>query len=485
MSALHSTYSDVFYDREAVASLNGAARILPYLSRWLDIGSVLDVGCGVGAFLSWFRRFGVKDHFGIDGAWVPQGQLLVAKENFKAVDLTEQIDLGRKFDLVISLEVAEHIQEGFSDRFVDNICRHGNVVMFSACIPAGAGDGHVNEQWQSYWAAKFADRGYKVLDLVRPCIQEDGVISSFYRQNCLLYANEEGFLKFPRLKAAADRLPPSFLDTVVAGNGAVEITRAAMAKRIQEARAVLQTDPTNVDAVWTISALSRQLGLYDEARDILKAIGGMFGNQHWFLVERAEIAVARRELEECLTTCASIRDLYPNSSAGYRLAVRALQDHGFSDRANSLLELAIEALTWDSWPLLLALQNTWPRQDWQQAIRLSEQLLRRFPDERACYHEGGYALFRLRRLDESKALALKGMERFPDDFRWLRLLMWIEQERKDWHEVRKWASEWRRRFPAMLDSYDGEAGALRELGLVSDADTVLREAQRVREGGTN
>jgi 2-polyprenyl-3-methyl-5-hydroxy-6-metoxy-1,4-benzoquinol methylase len=63
-----------------------------------------------------------------------------------AQSLDSPLDLGRAFDLVISLEVAEHLPESAADAFIDSLVRHGDVILFSAAIPFQGGHRHINEQ---------------------------------------------------------------------------------------------------------------------------------------------------------------------------------------------------------------------------------------------------------------------------------------------------------------------------------------------------
>ncbi len=127
---------------------------------------------------------------GTDGDHVPRDMLQIPKHSFRAEDLAkpfERTDL--QADLVISLEVAEHLPDTAADNFVHRLCAHGDVVLFSAAVPGQGGTHHVNEQWPDYWAAKFAARGYRVIDALRPALWADGDVKWWYRQNLLMFAN--------------------------------------------------------------------------------------------------------------------------------------------------------------------------------------------------------------------------------------------------------------------------------------------------------
>ena len=131
---------------------------------------VLDVGCGIGTWLKAFEECGVKDYLGLDGNHVNRSLLKIPAEKFRVQNLLESFRLNRKFDLVISLEVAEHLDEKISDQFVKGLVEHGETIVFSAAIPYQSGQNHVNEQWPAYWQQKFEKHGYYFHDVIRPKI---------------------------------------------------------------------------------------------------------------------------------------------------------------------------------------------------------------------------------------------------------------------------------------------------------------------------
>jgi hypothetical protein len=64
------------------------------------------------------------------------------------------------WDVVLSMEVAEHLPEAIADPYVDLLCAAAPVVVMTAAPPGQGGTNHVNEQPPGYWIAKFADRGF-------------------------------------------------------------------------------------------------------------------------------------------------------------------------------------------------------------------------------------------------------------------------------------------------------------------------------------
>jgi SAM-dependent methyltransferase len=210
--ALGATYDDEFYETLDAEVSGSAAAVVPIVVDLLRPTSVLDVGCGRGTWLAAFARFGAADVLGVDGSHVAPGDLEIASTSFLAHDLTRPLRLGRRFDLVVSLEVAEHLDESVASEFVGSLVAHGAAVLFSAAVPGQGGAGHVNERWPSYWAARFAEHGYLPIDAVRPKIWTDSRVAFWYAQNTLLYV--DGTDRATSAVRAACPSAPALLDVV-------------------------------------------------------------------------------------------------------------------------------------------------------------------------------------------------------------------------------------------------------------------------------
>ncbi|HRF12087.1 MAG TPA: methyltransferase domain-containing protein [Candidatus Accumulibacter phosphatis] len=182
--------------------------MLPLVIGPLRLRSVLDVGCGAAAWLAGYRELGVPDLFGVDGDYVDRNMLLIDTDRFIPKDITKSFDLGRQFDLVQCLEVAEHVPRQTSDQLIDNITRHGKRVLFSAAVPGQGGENHINEQPYSFWRDLFEARGFSLFDFVRPRIVGNPSIETWYRYNILFFAHQS---VVPDLPAAivAHRISPS------------------------------------------------------------------------------------------------------------------------------------------------------------------------------------------------------------------------------------------------------------------------------------
>lgn len=180
-------YSSTFFQEIEEGSEKSADVIASLLVDTMQPASVIDIGCGTGVWLKAFRKFGVSDFLGIDGPYVTKDMLLIPEENFLAWNLSESLNINRKFDLALCLEVAEHLPAEKSDQLVELLTSCSDVVVFSAAIPFQGGTNHVNEQWQSYWIAKFSKYGYTPMDLIRPVIWNDQNVRYWYKQNLFVY----------------------------------------------------------------------------------------------------------------------------------------------------------------------------------------------------------------------------------------------------------------------------------------------------------
>jgi len=102
-------YDRAFYAEQIAGSASSAAVMVPrILNLFPQTNSVVDVGCGVGAWLNHFRLHGVTRLLGLDGGGLEEGMLQITKSDFLRRDLSLPLDIDERFDLAISLEGAEH-----------------------------------------------------------------------------------------------------------------------------------------------------------------------------------------------------------------------------------------------------------------------------------------------------------------------------------------------------------------------------------------
>jgi len=198
-------YSHGFFTSQWESALRSARLVTPVLLKLFEPQSVVDFGCGWGAWLKGFEELGVTDVSGIDGDYVDRSKLLFDALRFQPADLRQPICLDRRHDLALCLEVAEHLPKERAAGMVADLVKAAPVVMFSSAIPGQGGVGHINEQWPSYWARLFAQHAYVLVDALRPHLRNERGVEFYYRQNLVLYVDRESLSQYPALASIAEQ----------------------------------------------------------------------------------------------------------------------------------------------------------------------------------------------------------------------------------------------------------------------------------------
>lgn len=202
-----AAYSAEFYRDLDQTSGPSATRVLPLLMSFLPVRSAVDVGCGDGSWLAALSALGVTDIMGVEGPWISPQQLKIPTDKVRRMRLDQAIRVERRFDLALSLEVAEHLPPARADSFVADLVALAPSVLLSAAIPGQGGHHHVNEQWPDYWASLFARHGYAAVDCLRPRLWADSDVAWWYRQNLILFCDAATCAAHPALAAAAASSP--------------------------------------------------------------------------------------------------------------------------------------------------------------------------------------------------------------------------------------------------------------------------------------
>lgn len=127
-----------------------------YLLERYGIRSILDVGCGEGHAVAFFRQLGLNVH-GIEG-------LKINVDRAVTPIALHDILSGPYYmpvDMVWSCEVAEHILPEKVDNYLDTLA-NGKVIAMTAAPPGQDGHHHVNCQPSEYWIEKMKVRGYRL-----------------------------------------------------------------------------------------------------------------------------------------------------------------------------------------------------------------------------------------------------------------------------------------------------------------------------------
>lgn len=124
--------------------------------------TVLDVGCAYGYLVEALRDRGVNA-YGIDISKHAISQVREDMRQFcNAQDILEDLpnEFPQKYDLVITIEVLEHIYQEYTDNVIAKLCTYGDIIVFSSSSDDTNEETHVNVQQSEYWAQKFAKNGF-------------------------------------------------------------------------------------------------------------------------------------------------------------------------------------------------------------------------------------------------------------------------------------------------------------------------------------
>jgi SAM-dependent methyltransferase len=204
----HALYGDM--------TMASAKAVTGLILDAFSVASSLEVGCGYGHWTRALVDAGVSDVFAVDGEWTDRSHLLFPQHQFRVAELSQPLALGRRFDLAVCLEVAEHVAAQHADVLVRSLVDASDLLLFGAAIPYQGGAGHINEQWPSWWRAKFDALGYEAFDIVRPRIWSDRAIHYWYRQNTFVYVSRgnASLLAIARELAARTSLSVLLFDAV-------------------------------------------------------------------------------------------------------------------------------------------------------------------------------------------------------------------------------------------------------------------------------
>ena len=130
---------------------------------------VLDAGCACGYLVAALRDKGVQA-FGID---ISEYAINKVREDIKSYvnvqSITEKLPehFPKKFDLVITIEVLEHLFPEEGKKAIELLCSYSDTVIFTSTPTDIEDKTHVNVQQKEYWAKIFAEQSF-YRDLYQP-----------------------------------------------------------------------------------------------------------------------------------------------------------------------------------------------------------------------------------------------------------------------------------------------------------------------------
>lgn len=139
-----------------------ALRLARWVMRQLQPRSVVDLGCATGFYLCPFTSYlGLESLLGVEldkNAAKIGGDRKIGVKILNR-DLSRPIRCGRRFDLGLCIEVAEHMRETEEDALCENIKAMCRTIIFSAACEGQGGDGHINCRSKEYWKKKLWSKG--------------------------------------------------------------------------------------------------------------------------------------------------------------------------------------------------------------------------------------------------------------------------------------------------------------------------------------
>lgn len=174
----NKVYDSNFYKDANDLKTQSSYDIAKIIVSFFSFNSVFDIGCGCGLYIAEFHRLD-KDVLGCDGS---PDAIKLAPKDFTVFhcDVTKPLWLNRRFDLVLCIEVAEHINKKYSEQLIKNCTNYSNTVIFTAAPPGQGGVGHINEQPHDFWIQLFTQNGFyyddNLSNTVRQTMKDNNVV---------------------------------------------------------------------------------------------------------------------------------------------------------------------------------------------------------------------------------------------------------------------------------------------------------------------
>lgn len=193
------------YTANSIEAAQAAVRVLQPILHWPS--SILDLGCGVGAWSKAFADSGVPTQTLVDHPANQANNLVFRPTSFLQIDLETELPPVHRVDLGICVEVVEHLSEKRALAAVHYLSACTDTILFSAAVPRQGGVQHINEQFPHYWQELFKSLGFTRYDCIREHLLHQANIPFHFKQNLYLFVrNKQVFRGDP----PANWLPDDF-----------------------------------------------------------------------------------------------------------------------------------------------------------------------------------------------------------------------------------------------------------------------------------
>lgn len=129
-----------------------------HIIRDIQPQTVLDAGCAMGLLVEVLRQRGVEA-WGVDiSEYAIQNVAPQVKPYCRVGSVTEPFE--RRYDLIVSMEVVEHMQPADSEATIANLCQHSDDILFSSTPFDYREATHFNVQPPEVWAEMFARQNF-------------------------------------------------------------------------------------------------------------------------------------------------------------------------------------------------------------------------------------------------------------------------------------------------------------------------------------
>lgn len=126
-----------------------------YIIEKYKIKSVLDVGCGFGFHLKYFKDILGLEIYGVEGSEKVKN-LSFFPNDIISHDYSHGFSsISKDIDLVWSVEFVEHVNSQYVDNFMNDISK-GKYAIITHAMPGQPGHHHVNCQNLEYWIDVFS-----------------------------------------------------------------------------------------------------------------------------------------------------------------------------------------------------------------------------------------------------------------------------------------------------------------------------------------